>query len=129
MERTLAGWAAVGLGGAVGSTLRHAVNVATARAFGEPGPWATAVVNASGCAVIGVLAGLAAGGRLPLPPPARLFLFVGVLGGYTTFSSYALDTFTLAQGGRHLAAAANAAGQAVIGLAAVTMGYLAAVEW
>ena len=121
-------WLAVGLGGALGSMARHGVNVLIASRFGQVVPYATLVVNVAGCAVIGVLAGLLAADRLSMTPTARLFVFVGVLGGFTTFSSFGLDTFALAREGRHAAALWNVGAQVVIGLAAVAGGYLLALK-
>jgi len=116
-------WLAVAVGGALGSLARHSVNIAVARRLERPVPWATFVVNVVGCVVIGALSGRIAVGRLHLSPTARTFLFVGVLGGFTTFSSFGLDTFTLAHGGEHTAAFWNAAGQVVLGVGAVWLGF------
>jgi CrcB protein len=80
-------------------------------------------VNVVGCLVIGVVAGRVASGRLHLSPLMRTFLFVGVLGGFTTFSSFGLDTFTLAHGGNHASAFWNVAGDIVVGLGAVWLGF------
>ena len=118
-------WLAVGLGGALGSLARHGVNVLVARRLGQAVPYATFAVNLAGCAVIGLLAGLIAGGRITMTQEVRALVFVGILGGFTTFSSFGLDTFVLAREGRHLAAAMNVAGQVVLGLAAVAAGYFA----
>jgi CrcB protein len=85
-------------------------------------------VNLAGCLVIGVLAGLVASHRLVLAPGMRAFVFVGVLGGFTTFSSFGLDTFTLAHGGRAGAAAANVAIQVAAGLAILAAGYAVAAR-
>jgi CrcB protein len=122
-------WLAVGVGGAVGSMARHGVNVMMTRAGVPANPYATLVVNITGCAVIGVLAGLLAGGRLAMSPTTRLFVFVGILGGFTTFSSFGLDTLTLSHQGRHAAAAWNVAVQVVVGLAAVAGGYFVGLKW
>ena len=119
-------WIAVALGGAVGSLARHGVNVAFARVTETTTPYATATVNLVGSVAIGVLAGLIAGGKLHLSPAARAFVFVGILGGFTTFSSFMLDTLTLEQGSQHGLAAANVLAQVVIGLIAVFAGYAAA---
>ena len=116
-------WLAVGIGGAIGSLGRHLVNVATARAFGHATPIATATVNLVGCAVIGALAGAIAVGSLKLPEAGRVFLFVGILGGFTTFSSFALDTLTLARAGQVGTAFLNIAVQVIGGLAAVFAGF------
>jgi CrcB protein len=121
-------WIAAGLGGALGSMARHGVNVLVARRYAHPMPYATLIVNLAGCAVIGVLAGLLASQRLSMGPALRVFVFVGIIGGFTTFSSFGLDTFTLARGGRTSAAAWNVAAQVVLGLVAVAGGYAAAVR-
>ena len=107
----------------MGSLVRHAVNVAAARLLGHPSYMSTLIVNVMGCATIGLLAGQVAVGRLDWSPATRLFVFVGILGGFTTFSSFGLDTFSLMQGGRHYAAAFNVAVQVVVGLLAVAAGY------
>jgi len=118
-------WIAVGLGGALGSLARHAVNMLFAHVFERAVPYATAAVNLSGALTIGVLAALVATERLPMSPPMRTFVFVGILGGFTTFSSFMLDTFTLGHGGDHALAAANVIGQTAVGLLAVWAGYYA----
>ena len=105
---------------------RHGVNVLVSRVAGRPGPYATALVNIIGCAVIGALAGLVASGYLRLTMTQRAFLFVGVLGGFTTFSSFALDTLVLLQEGRPLAAVANVGVLVAVGLAAAVGGYAVA---
>jgi CrcB protein len=116
-------WVAVLTGGALGSLARHGVNILVASATGRAGPYATAIVNLAGSLTIGVLAGLIAAGRLPVGPSARAFVFVGILGGFTTFSSFMLDSVTLAQGGEPGLAAANVIGQTVIGFAVAWAGY------
>jgi CrcB protein len=113
----------VALGGALGSLARHGVNVAIAHAFGRAVPYATASVNLLGSLLIGVLAGLLASGRLTMSPNMRTFVFVGLLGGFTTFSSFMLDTLTLTSGGDHALALANVIGQVAVGLVAVYAGY------
>jgi CrcB protein len=118
-------WIAVALGGAIGSVARHAVNLTFSHA-GSGTPYATATVNIVGSLVVGVLAGLTAGGRLHMTPFARTFVFVGVLGGFTTFSSFMLDTLTLGHSNQQQLAAANIAAQLVIGGIAVFAGYAAA---
>jgi CrcB protein len=114
----------VGIGGALGSIARHGVGVAIARATpANVTPYATMTVNLVGCLAIGVLAGLVASHRLVIGAGTRAFVFVGVLGGFTTFSSFGLDTFTLAHAGRPGAAAANVAVQVAAGLALLAAGY------
>jgi CrcB protein len=116
-------WIAVAVGGALGSVARHFVNLEIAHRLERSVPWATFVVNVIGCLVIGLLAGRIASGRLTLSPLARTFVFVGVLGGFTTFSSFGLDTFTLGHGGQHEAAAWNIIGQVSLGVGGVWLGY------
>jgi fluoride exporter len=93
-------WIAVGAGGALGSLARHAVNRLVQHEWPLLRfPLATAVVNIAGCAVIGLLAGLIASGRLPMRQPWREFVFVGVLGGFTTFSTFGFETISLVRTG------------------------------
>ena len=116
-------WISVALGGALGSLARHGVNVAFAHFFVRAVPYATAAVNLLGSLTIGVLAGLLASGRLTMSPNMRTFVFVGLLGGFTTFSSFMLDTLTLTHGGHHTLAISNVIGQVGVGLAAISAGY------
>jgi fluoride exporter len=119
-------WMAVGLGGALGSMARHGVNhlVHAAGGMGRF-PAATLVVNLAGCFAIGVLAGLLASGRIALRYEWREFVFVGVLGGFTTFSTFGLDTFVLARTGASAQAAANVFAQVLGGLLVLWLGYRA----
>jgi len=116
-------WLAVAVGGAAGSLARHGVNLVFARLLDRALPYATAAVNLVGSLAIGLLAGLLASGRLEMAPLTRVFVFVGVLGGFTTFSSLMLDVLALAQGGERALAFSNVALQTVAGLAAVWWGY------
>jgi CrcB protein len=119
----------VGVGGALGSMARQGVGMAVARVSpARVTPYATMIVNLAGCLAIGVLAGLVASQRVSLTPALRTFIFVGILGGFTTFSSFGLDTFTLAHGGRPGTAALNVAIQVAGGCALVAAGYAAAVR-
>ena len=119
-------WLAVGLGGALGSLARHGVNLTFAHLTERSTPYATATVNIIGALAIGVLAGLDASGRMRLPGAWRTLVFVGVLGGFTTFSSFMLDTLTLGHSTEHGLAAANLLVQTAVGLLAVFGGYAAA---
>jgi CrcB protein len=116
-------WFAIALGGALGAAVRHGVNVAVHVRYATSFPVGIFVVNATGCLVIGLLAGLLASTRMHMSEVSRAFLFVGVLGGFTTFSSFALDSLTLMRGGHVAAAMGNAIGQLVVGLVAVWVGY------
>jgi CrcB protein len=116
-------WLAVAAGGAVGSIARHGVNVMLTRTAGQAMPYATAIVNIAGSAIIGVLAGMIAGGRWSPSNTFRVFVFVGLLGGFTTFSSLALDTLTLSRESRPGAAALNIGVQTGLGLLLAFIGY------
>ncbi len=118
--------ALVFLGGGIGASLRHLLGgAAQALSRSASFPWGTFAVNVTGCFAIGLLAGLAEERGAP-SGSVRTFLFVGVLGGYTTFSSFGNETINLLRGGEALAAAANAGGQLVLGLLAVALGRAAA---
>jgi CrcB protein len=95
--------------------------------WGTGFPWGTLAVNVAGSLVIGVLAaGLVPGGRWFLSFPARELLIVGVLGGYTTFSAFSLQTFLLLEQGDWLRAGGNVVLSVVLCLAAVSLGYIVA---
>jgi len=118
-------WLAIGIGGALGSMARHGVNhLVHDRWPLMRFPLATLAVNVVGCLVIGVLAGLIVSERITLRFYWREFLFVGVLGGFTTFSTFGLDTMTLAKTHSMTAAAWNVIGQVGLGLIAVQIGIL-----
>jgi len=85
---------AVAVGGALGATGRYLVVSLVGRVIGHGFPWGTLVVNTLGSLAMGLLIGVAAH-RLDLTEPARTFLVVGVLGGFTTFSTFSLDLVTL----------------------------------
>jgi CrcB protein len=121
-------WILVGVGGALGSLARHAINRVFLRHVGSVAAVPTAIVNIAGCAIIGVLAGLIAAGRLHMSLPMRTFVFVGVLGGFTTFSTFGLDTFLLTHTHAVRHAVLNVAVQVVVGVVAVWAGYRAA-QW
>ena len=114
-------WLVIFVGGGLGAMLRYGFGGLVQRAIGSFFPWGTFVVNASGCLAIGILATLLEERSL-LGPSWRLFLLVGVLGGYTTFSSFGLETWRLVETGDWLRAAANAGGSVALGLGAVACG-------
>ncbi len=117
-------WIAVAVGGALGSVARHGVNhLVQTRWLTARFPIGTAAVNLTGCLVIGLLAGLIASNRLVVGLYWREFVFVGLLGGFTTFSTFGLDTFTLTQTHSGTYAFLNVALQVIGGLLAVWAGY------
>ncbi len=98
----------IAIGGALGSVARYAVSGAVARGTNEIFPWGTLTANVTGCFVIGLYAMLTGpDGRLVVAPDTRSFVMVGVCGGYTTFSSFSLQTLTLARDGDLARASAN----------------------
>lgn len=116
-------WLAIGIGGAIGSLARHGVNyLVHVRWLTTRLPLGTVRVNLVGCFVIGMLAGLIASARIALHAHWREFVFVGLLGGFTTFSAFGLDTFLLSRT-TPAQAAFNVAVQVIGGLAAVWAGY------
>jgi CrcB protein len=118
-------WLLVGIGGALGSMARYGVTQAAALWLPAGFPVGTFLVNAVGCTLFGVLAGI--GERSGVMTPAlRAFCLTGVLGGLTTFSSYSHDSFELLRGGALALAVLNAAGQVIVGLGAVAVGWWAA---
>ena len=110
----------VALGGAIGSVARYLAGAFIANRFGPDFPWGTFFVNVTGSFLIGVILSLVGGGLLPAG--ARPFLAVGIMGGYTTFSTYDYESLQLIQGGELGAATFNALGQVVAGLIAVYLG-------
>ena len=111
---------AIALGGGLGSVVRYALAVLITARAGPGFPWATLLINVTGSLAIGIVAELAQTRVIGMPNLVRLFFMVGVLGGYTTFSSFSLELAQLAGADRFpLGALAYA-------LASVTLGFLAA---
>lgn len=116
--------ALVALGGALGSVLRLLASAGTHRLLPALAfPVATLAVNVSGSLAIGLLGGLAET-RQFLGPDLRLFLFTGVLGGFTTFSAFAFESLGLALEAAWWRLAANVIAQVVLGLGAAWFGYV-----
>jgi CrcB protein len=116
-------WLAIAVGGALGSVARHGVNVLIHGRWPMTRfPFATLIVNVAGCLIIGLLAGLLISERIALRFYWREFLFVGILGGFTTYSTFGLDTITLARTHSMSAALWNVTAHVVIGLLAVQAG-------
>ncbi|MGR4064553.1 MAG: fluoride efflux transporter CrcB [Vulcanimicrobiaceae bacterium] len=114
--------ASVGLGGAIGSILRFAVATIAAQRLGPGFPWGTLVINVTGSFVIGVVAELVQTRLVGSAPLVRSFLMIGVLGGYTTFSTFSLDMLTLVGDRAPFLAAAYAVASVLLGLLAAFAG-------
>lgn len=112
---------AVALGAAIGANLRYAVSLWASRHLSPGFPYGTLIVNVLGCLVIGALLSLAAT-RLTLSEPLRLLLVTGLLGGFTTFSSFGYEAFTLIGEGDWLAAGMYVSSSLIVGLSAVFVG-------
>jgi len=113
----------VGVGSFIGGVLRFGLSTWVHRVLDNPWfPYGTLAVNALGCLSIGFLAGLAEARAAVFTSDVRLFIFVGILGGFTTFSSFALETFSLARDTQTVAALANIGLQLVLGLVSVWVG-------
>ena len=109
------------LGAGLGGALRHGVNVASTRLFGFSFPYGTLIVNVVGSFAMGLLAGYFAF-RPGIPQHLRLFLTTGILGGFTTFSTFSLDAAVLLERHAFLLATAYLVGSVTAGLAALFLG-------
>ena len=109
------------IGAGIGGALRHGVNVGAARLFGLGFPYGTLIVNVLGSFVMGLFAGYFVF-RPGTPQHMRLFLTTGILGGFTTFSSFSLDTALLIERHAYWLAAAYVAGSLVAGIIALFAG-------
>lgn len=117
----------VGGGGFIGSIARYVLGGLVLHSTGAARfPFATLVVNVTGCLAIGLVGGFAERASM-FTPAARLFLITGFLGGYTTFSAFGYETFFLAREHAWLSTAANVLAQVTLGLAAVFGGYRLAI--
>ncbi len=114
-------WLVLLLGGCLGTLGRYAVSGAVQRWTGAEFPFGTLVVNVLGCLAVGFIARLAEA-KLLLDPELRLFLFVGLLGAFTTFSTLIYESWQLIQGGHVGAAGVNLVGSVAAGLAALWVG-------
>lgn len=113
----------IAAGGALGSVARYLLSSLVHRAVPPLFPFGTFAVNAVGCLVFGVLVALAQQ-RFVLGPEARAFLLIGLLGGFTTFSTFAFESFELLRDGQFFLAALNLAGQVLAGVIGIWAGFV-----
>ena len=114
----------IAIGSALGGVSRFWLSGVVARAFGETFPWGTLIVNVTGSFLIGVIAALTVpDGRVFIGSTARLAIMAGFLGGYTTFSSFSLQTLALMQDGEWWFAAANILLSVIVCMLAVWAGF------
>lgn len=112
----------VGVGGFVGTLLRYWLSEVIARRYGDSFPIGTLIVNAVGCLLAGFLFYLLFE-RFLTSPTIRTVVFIGLLGGFTTFSAYGLQTFSLIHEGKMFFALLNVAISNIVGLSLVWVGY------
>ena len=117
----------IAIGSALGGMSRYWCSVVAARMLGETFPWGTLIVNVVGSFIIGFFATLTGpDGRVFVGSNARQFVMVGFCGGFTTFSSFSLQTLALMQDGEWLRVSGNIVGSVVLCLVAVWLGYATA---
>jgi CrcB protein len=114
----------IALAGLVGTLVRYWLSGFVARQYGETFPWGTLIVNLIGSFLAGAMYHLAEE-RLLIAPAVRAVILIGLIGGFTTFSSYGLQTFTLLRNGEVGLATLNVAVSNVLGLLMVWIGYVA----
>jgi CrcB protein len=113
----------IGLAGLAGTLLRYWLAGFVARQYGEAFPWGTMAVNLIGCFITGAVFYLTEE-RFLISPAVRTVVLIGLLGGFTTFSSYGLQTFTLLRDGEFGMATLNVAVSNVVGLMMLWVGYV-----
>jgi len=117
------------LGGALGTIARYALNGVISERFGQTFPLGTMVINVTGSFIIGLFAQLTAPeGRWLVSPTFRVFFMLGICGGYTTFSSFSLQTLNLVRDEEWLYASLNILLSVALGLAAVYLGHVLALK-
>jgi fluoride exporter len=116
------------LGGALGTLIRYLISVQTSAAPHEL-PWSTIAINISGSFLLGFFGTFTlSNGKFPVSENIRLLVMVGICGGFTTFSSFSLQTFDLMRNGHFLRAAINIIGSVVLCICAVALGHLIAAQ-
>jgi fluoride exporter len=120
----------IAAGSALGGMARYACSNLAVAWLGPTFPWGTLFINVLGSFVIGLFGALTGpDGRIVAPGDVRQFVMVGLCGGYTTFSSFSLQTLTLAQDGEVVRAGLNVVASVALCLAAVWLGYIAAAAF
>jgi CrcB protein len=114
-------WGLLFLGGGIGTALRFALSASIEARTGPGFPWGTFAVNVSGCLAIGVIVTLA-DEHAWITPTARAMLVPGLLGGFTTFSTFGMETWQLVEDGEVWLALANVLASLALGLTAVVVG-------
>ncbi len=115
----------IGFGGAIGAVGRYLLQGLVYQFTGATFPYGTLVVNILGCFLIGLIMELSAD-RFLIDAQLRVFITIGVLGGFTTFSSFGYETFALLRDGELVRASFNVIGSVMAGLAAVWLGFVTA---
>jgi fluoride exporter len=119
----------IAIGSALGGTARFALSRFVAERIGETFPWGTIIINVTGSFAIGFFNTLTGpDGRWFVSSQGRMFFMTGICGGYTTFSSFSLQTLNLAREGEWLHAGGNIAASVVFCLLAVWLGHIAAAS-
>jgi CrcB protein len=120
----------IAAGSALGGMARYACSNLAVAWLGPTFPWGTLFINVLGSFVIGLFGALTGpDGRMLVPGDVRQFVMVGLCGGYTTFSSFSLQTLTLAQDGEFVRAGLNVVASVVLCLVSVWLGYVAAAPF
>jgi CrcB protein len=109
---------AVAAGGALGAVVRYLVAIGSGRVFGTDFPWGTLIINVTGSFLIGIFTAMFTT-RWNLPQAARIFLTVGICGGYTTFSTFSLDAWYLIERGQTWASATYMIASVVLSVGAL----------
>lgn len=116
----------IAMGGSVGALLRYGISSWTQRMSNSSFPWGTLTVNVCGCFLIGLISALLAGQYLR--EEWRPFLLIGIMGSFTTFSTFGFETFELANEGQFTRAGINILLSNLAGLTAVWIGYRLTVQ-
>ncbi len=119
---------AIGIGGGLGAVLRHGLNTMISGWLGTGFPYGIMLINILGSLAMGILAGLFAHAG-ELPQAWKAFLTVGIFGGFTTFSTFSLDTVLLVERGAYGAAAAYMGGSVILSVAALMAGLWSVRLW